>query len=307
MSAAVCVCIPARNEAGHIATLIDALATQAVDAPFAVALCVNNSDDETAQVAEDAAGRAKGRFSLTCIERLFEPSLAHAGSARRAAMDLGVEILGRDDGLLISTDADCRPPRDWIAANLAAFAADRIVGGRIELDEAEAAHAPEIFALRHRFDAYWREVRAIEDSIDPLPWDPAPRHGDHTGASLAMSVDLYRRAGGVPLLPVGEDRALVDAAIAAGGKLVHPQSVWTRASARTVGRAAGGMAGDLQGWIDAISRGTVPLVPHFAHWEARALWRRDGRRLRGADNVGEAERRLPDMPCDMALPGAGGL
>jgi GT2 family glycosyltransferase len=307
MSMAVCVCVPARDEADHIATLIDALAKQDVGATFAIALCVNNSDDATGQLAREIATRSGVGFVLHLLEMTFEPAFAHAGSARRAAMDLGVRVLGADGGLLISTDADCRPPSDWITANLAAAAPDRIVGGRIELDEAEAAKATEIFALRTRFDAYWRQVRAIEDGIDPVPWDPAPRHGDHTGASLALSTDLYRRAGGVPLLPAGEDRALVDAAIAAGGRLVHPQAVWTRASARMVGRAAGGMAGDLRRWADTHSRGDVPMVPHFDHWDARARWRRDERSRRGTGDLGEAERRLPPMPCDMILPQANAL
>ncbi|WCT72685.1 glycosyltransferase [Sphingomonas naphthae] len=302
MTVEVCVCIPARNEADRIATLIDALATQDIDRPFGVALCVNNSSDDTGRIAQHAAARADGRFTLTQVACQFEPSLAHAGSARRAAMQLGVEILGRAGGLLISTDADCRPPADWVAANLAASAPDRIVGGRIELDEDEAEECPEIFAFRRHFDAYWRRVRAIEDRIDPSPWDPAPRHGDHTGASLALSVDLYRRSGGVPLQPSGEDRALVEAAIAAGGKLVHPQTVWTRTSARTTGRATGGMAEDLQRWIDAEARGELPNVPHFDHWEARAMWRRDLRKDRGTTGLVEAERLLPPMPCDMTLP-----
>jgi hypothetical protein len=298
----VCVCIPARNEADRIATLIDALAIQHVDAPFAVALCVNNSSDDTARIAQQTAARSDGRFTLIQIECHFEPSLAHAGSARRAAMELGVERLGSGGGLLISTDADCRPPPEWIAANLAASAPERIIGGRIELDEAEVEEWPAIFAFRRHFDAYWQRVRAIEDSIDPSLWDKAPRHGDHTGASLALSVSLYRRSGGVPLQPSGEDRALVEAAIVAGGRLVHPQTVWTRTSARTVGRATGGMAEDLQRWSDAEAIGEVPNVPDFKHWEARARWRRDVRRVRGAEGLMEAERLLPPMPCDMALP-----
>ena len=301
MSVEVCVCIPARNEADRIATLIDALAMQTVDRPFGVVLCVNNSSDDTGGVAQHAAARCEGRFTLTQIECFFEPPLAHAGSARRAAMELGAEML-ESTGLLISTDADCRPPADWIAANLAAGGSDRIIGGRIELDEADADEYTAIFAFRRHFDAYWQRVRAIEDSIDPSPWDPLPRHGDHTGASLALSVELYQRSGGVPLQPSGEDRALVEAAIVAGGKLVHPQTVWTRTSARTIGRATGGMAEDLQRWADAEARGELPNVPHFDHWEARALWRRDFRQGRGTTALMEAERLLPAMPCDMALP-----
>ncbi len=300
MTRAVCVCVPARDEAQHIAMLIDALATQTIEQPVLLALCVNNSRDDTLAIARAAAAASHGRVVLDAVEHEFSGALAHVGSARRAAMALGVDRIG-DDGLLISTDADCRPPPGWIAANIAASAArdDLIIGGRIELDDRDAAPAA-VFALKRRFDSYWQKVREIEDKTDPQPWDPAPRHGDHTGASLAMGAALYRRAGGVPLLATGEDRALVEAAIAVGGKLVHPPAVWTRVSARTTGRAAGGMARDMQQWIDAIERDHVPLVPAFDHWRERVRWRR---RMRASHaDVARAERALPAMPCDMALP-----
>ncbi len=298
----VCICVPARNEAEHIGRLIKALARQGTGAPFAVAICVNNSKDATYAVALDAAQRFNARFPLKMIQREFDPVLAHAGSARRAAMDLGAELVG-PRGMLISTDADCRPPVDWVDANLAHFALDRIIGGRIELDELEVAQAPEIFSLRRRFDAYWRTVRAIEDAIDPVDWDMPPRHGDHTGASLALSADLYIRAGGVPLLRAGEDRALVEAAIKEGGKLVHPDAVWTRASSRTVGRADGGMSADMRQWLGCAQRGDTPFVPALSHWEARARWRFQARREMSAAAFVEAERTLPALPCDMPLPG----
>ncbi len=301
MTHKACVCVPARNEAEHIGRLIEALAQQTTQIPFAVAICVNNSSDTTRSAAVGATLRFRAPFLLEIIQRDFEPDLAHAGSARRAAMDLGAEIVG-SGGLLISTDADCRPPPDWVHANLAHFMPDRIIGGRIQLDELEAAKAPAIFALRGRFDAYWRAVRAIEDAIDPVEWDMPPRHGDHTGASLALSADLYLRAGGVPLLPTGEDRALVEAAIEAGGKLIHPNAVWTRASSRTVGRADGGMAADMQRWIDCAASGAIPSVPALSHWEKRARWRLRAKRNMSAAARVEAERALPPMPCDMPLP-----
>jgi GT2 family glycosyltransferase len=295
-----CVCVPARNEARHIGRLIEALAQQTTRVPFAVVICVNNSSDATRTVAVAAAIRSYARFTLEIVQCEFEPALAHAGSARRRAMDSGAEILS-SGGLLISTDADCQPPPNWLEANLAHFAPDRIIGGRIELDESEAVAAPAIFAMRSRFDAYWKAVRAIEDAIDPVKWDKPPRHGDHTGASIALSVDLYRQAGGVPLVPIGEDRALVEAAVAMGGKLVHPMAVWTRTSTRTAGRASGGMAADMQRWIDCATSGTAPLVPALSHWEERARWRRKERGKMSAAAFLEAERALPAMPCDMQL------
>lgn len=297
----ICVCVPARNEADRIATLISALGRQDIGGPVTVALCVNNSDDGTAARARDAARQTGERVILEIDETVFPENAAHAGTARSAAMELGARILGDYEAYLISTDADCRPPEDWISANMAAASPDRIVGGRIEIDQADPECGPELVALAERFAFYWQHVRAIEDAIDPSEWDRAPRHGDHTGASLMLSVGLYRRAGGVPAIPTGEDRALVEAAILAGGRLVHPTSVWTRTSPRRIGRAQGGMANDMAIWAEAHAAQTAPLVPAFQHWRDRAHWRRSLRSAGRADIVA-AERALPAMPCDMLLP-----
>jgi len=297
MTRAFCVCVPARDEAERLPILLHALAAQTVTAPVPVSLCVNNSRDGSADVARRVADALGYRLALTIVERDYPPDLAHVGSARGCAMDMGADLLGDDRAVLISTDADCRPPRDWIAAILAAIEDDRIVGGRIAIDEAEPLRA-EQFAIRARLDRYWEEVRALEDAIDPLPWDAPPRHGDHTGASLAMTVGLYRSAGGVPPIACGEDRALVENARAVGGRLVHPPAVWTRASPRADGRAPGGMAETM-----ATLGRDVPMVPAFEHWRRRAEWRR-ATRVRGEAALVEAERLLPPMACDMALPGA---
>lgn len=302
MTVNACVCVPARNEAEHIGNLIAALAVHRLPAPLLVALCVNNSTDDTAAIAARAADAAHGRVTLEIVEKTFEPRYAHAGSARRAAMDLGAALLPDKNDLLISTDADCRPPADWVANNIACAGLDTIIGGRITIDQDEKSCDARIAAFRARFDAYWEAVREIEDRIDPVPWDPAPRHGDHTGASLALSVDLYQRAGGVPPLSTGEDRALVEAAVAAGGRLIHPTAVWTRTSARTAGRAIGGMAEDIRSWLDLAERGEAPRVPAFSHWAERAEWRRQQRTRANVGAIGIAERELAPMPHDMALP-----
>jgi hypothetical protein len=178
----------------------------------------------------------------------------------------------------------------------------RIVGGRIELDEREADTWPLLFDLRDRFDDYWSKVREIEDAVDPVQWDLPPRHGDHTGASLALTAGLYRAAGGVPLTPSGEDRALVVAALAVGGELIHPQTIWTRTSARPEGRADGGMAEEMRRWLAAGSDGVDPKVPAFHHWQSRALWRRAMRRALDPGELMLAEAKLPAMPCEMSLP-----
>ncbi len=296
-----CICVPARNEVERLPILLDALAAQSVAGVIPVALCINNSTDGSTAAAAAAGLRYAGRLDVVIDDCTFAPALAHAGTARGRAMDMGhARVAG--DGLLLSTDADCRPPSHWISANLAAQAAGAtVIGGRIVLDDAEPI-APAIVAMRSRFDAYWSAVRAIEDAIDPSADDPPPRHGDHTGASLAITAGLFRTVGGVPALPSGEDRALVVAAIAAGGRLTHPPSVWTRVSARTDGRAVGGMAVAMAKLARGVAQGCDPQVPAFDHWIARARWRRTERMIRGVATMLALEEQLPPMPADMALP-----
>lgn len=294
-----CVCVPARDEEARLPILLDALADQDAAGPVTVTLCVNNSDDRSAAIARTHAGSRPHRLAILLDECRLPAAAAHVGTARGRAMDAGLRLVG-DGGVLLTTDADCRPPATWISANLAAIEAGAdLVGGRIEIDEDEPLD-PALLAVRARLDAYWAAVRAIEDAIDPRAHDPAPRHGDHTGASLAIVGALYRAVGGVPALPQGEDRALVAAAVERGGRLVHPPAVWTRTAARTIGRAPGGMAD----WIAAVqatlARGEEPLVPDLAHWRRRAAWRA-AERPRLGTALDRHEASLPPMPCDTPL------
>lgn len=302
---AFCVCVPARNEERRLPVLLAALAEQDLPGRISVALCINNSTDGSFPQARAVADRWKDRLDIVVNLQTFPEHRAHAGAARRAAMSVGLEQLGdRSNGVLISTDADTRPPPNWLSANLAAIAdgAD-LVGGRLVLDEAEPISA-DVAALRQMWDAYWREVRAIEDEIDPSPHDPAPRHGDHTGASLAITAAAYLSAGGVPEQPTGEDRALVITAQTQGARLVHPLAVWTRVSARTTGRAAGGMAEDMSRLFDQARNGGPIMAPDLLHWRQRARWRRDQRHnAASASRLSALETQLPAMPLDMDLRG----
>jgi hypothetical protein len=299
----LCVCVPARNEAARLPILLDALAMQTWARPITVAIAVNNTGDDSLAVIEAARIRHRGRLIVHVENATFAPGEAHAGSARRLAMDCGLALLPQEDGgALVSTDADTRPPREWLAAIARAFArgAD-IVGGRIEIEESEPLpHA--VQRLRAAWDGYWRDVRAIEDAIDPVPWDPAPRHGDHTGASLAIGAALYRTCGGVPLVPTGEDRALVNAAIACGGRLAHPIDVFTRVSPRRDGRAEGGMALAMEDMFALAATGARPVAPAFEHWRQRAAWRCSLRaRPDGAAAIAREEPLLAPIPHDMVL------
>ncbi|SEL82619.1 Glycosyl transferase family 2 [Bosea lupini] len=297
-----CICVPARNEEERLPRLLRALAEQDVEGSVPVAICINNTTDASNEVVAAVGERYRGRLRLSVDVVEFPPDLAHAGSARASALAAGGKRVVPADGVLITTDADARPPANWVSANLAAIAAGAdIVGGRLVLDEDERI-PPGIAASRELWDRYWIAVRAIEDEIDPCPWDPPPRHGDHTGGSLAITCEMYRRSGGVPLMASGEDRALVEAAIVGGGRLVHPLDVWTRVSARLDGRATHGMAETMRRMIDAASGGAAEMVPALRHWRERAKWRRETRRaICSASRLIAAEHALPPMPHDAVL------
>lgn len=301
--APVCVCVPARNEVSRLPILLEALAEQDVDGSIRVAVLVNNSGDGTACAARDAARAFEGRLDMVLNEVVLPIETANAGAARSLAMELGITVLGgREDAVLISTDADSRPPCDWVRNILRAMreGAD-IVGGRLVIDARDPLPL-DMGRVRALWDLYWADVRSIEDTLDPIAWDPAPRHGDHTGASLALRVSTYREAGGIPPIASGEDRALVEAAVALGARLRHPVDVWTRVSGRLDGRARGGMADHLRVLADTLAHGHPVLAPSLDQWRKRALWRAELR----ASNVSpgellEAERRLEPMVADMVL------
>nr|WP_245930750.1 glycosyltransferase [Methylobacterium radiodurans] len=286
------VCIPARNEAERLPRLLRSLAAQegiSEAAPLRVVMLANNCDDGTPAIVRGLAG-ALPTLALRTIEAAIPAPDAHVGTARRMALEAGADWLAADghaDGILLTTDADAWVPPNWLAANRAALRAADVVGGRLVID-AEDAVPPALADLHARIERYWSGVRALEDLIDPPPHDPAPRHGDHTAASLALWADLYRAVGGLPALPCGEDNALVARLTRQGARLRHCPAVAVHVSARREGRVSGGMATEMARRADAVASGGSYELPEAAHWlaliERRAALRQVWRR-------GEAARR----------------
>ncbi|MCR0984571.1 glycosyltransferase [Roseomonas populi] len=293
MSPACVVCIPARNEAERIPRLLRALAAQEGSAPLRVLVLANNCTDGTAEAARREGAPS---LDLRVEEASLPPDRAHAGGARGLAMERGAAWLreaGGAKGVLLSTDADAEPPPHWISANLAAIAAGaEAVGGAIRIAPEPGTAIPDwLIAAQARVARYWEAVRALAHAIDPLPHDPPPRHGDHTGASLAVTLAAFEAAGGVPAIPTGEDNALVTAIERNGGRLRHPPDVWIAVSAREDGRASGGMAGEMRRWREMAETGAPHLLPDAAFWRTlfrrnralRASWPRGDARIEGAD------------------------
>ena len=270
------VCIPARNEAERLPLLLASLAGQVeLSGRLRVVVLANNCTDGTAAVVRDRQETgAWGSLEIRLIEAELHGTEAHVGTARRRALEAGADWLTADgvpDGILLTTDADARLPADWVAANLRALEHADVVGGRLVIDDDGDAD-PRLADLHARIERYWSGVRRLEDLLDPPAYDPAPRHGDHTGASLAVPVALYRAVGGLPPLPCGEDNALVGLLRAHGARLRHCPDVRVTVSARHQGRVSGGMATEMARRTRVLE-GEAYLLPEAAHWQALILRR----------------------------------
>jgi hypothetical protein len=260
------IAIPARDEAARLPACLAALAAQhGTDlSEVAVMVLANNCGDDTAVLARSLAPALP--FHLVVREIALPPASAHAGGARRAAMDAAAGLLGGDaprGAALLSTDADSRPAPGWLAANLAALKAGAdAVAGAIELDPQEAARLPTALRAREaretRYAALLDEMAAL---VDPDPHDPWPRHGAHSGASIALTLAAYRQIGGLPEVPVSEDRALFEALARADLRVRHCPAARVTVSCRLDGRAAGGMADTMRRRLAEVD--TAPVDPRL--------------------------------------------
>ncbi len=245
--------IPAHDEADRIGACLAALAMQRDDrgAPlpsgrFSVLVLANNCRDATAETARSFAEVAP--FPLHVVECRLPPSEAHAGGARRAAMDRAADLLeaeGSADGVILTTDADSRAAPTWVSASLSGFGPGiDAVAGYIDADATEYLALGAGFLARGRAeDRYLARVAELYAVLDPQRLDPWPNHRVHSGAAMAVSLSAYRAIGGLPVRPLGEDSALAEALEDAGFRIRHCLGAVVTTSCRFDSRAPGG-AGD---------------------------------------------------------------
>jgi glycosyltransferase involved in cell wall biosynthesis len=166
-----------------------------------VVLFANNCTDQSASVA----GRLGENLSLDVrvVEARLPTEAAHAGTARRAAMDIAeawLEGEGETDGVILTTDADSQAAPNWVATNLAAFnaGADAVLG-RIDLDD-EGKLLPDTLHRRGALeDAYEKALTELSALLDPLEYNPWPHHATiqaRVSASLASPIEA---SAGVPV------------------------------------------------------------------------------------------------------------
>lgn len=238
------VAIPVKDEAERLPACLKALTSQQTQRPDAVVVLINNSTDGSAALAHQLAHSLPVPVFIT--EHEFPRPQAHAGAARRMAMELAAARLTAEPhhATLLTTDADATVPPDWVAANLWCLRAGaEAVAGRAVIDPREAALIP---ARLHEDDARECAYAALLDElaaiVDPLPWDPWPRHTEHSGASIAVRLSAYRRAGGMPAPALGEDRHFFASLNRTDARIRHAPEIAVTVSGRVIGRAGGGMA-----------------------------------------------------------------
>jgi hypothetical protein len=300
------IAIPAKNEADELGGCLGALAAQRGARMDAAVICLNNCNDGSPGLLSRVAPTLP--FALHVLDVVLPPDQACAGVARRLAMDRAAALAG-PDGAVLTTDADGRVAPDWLAVNLAALRAGAdAVAGRAEIEPEGAAlippHLHAIDAQECRYAALLDEIAAV---IDPDPYDPWPRHDEHSGASIAATVEAYRRAGGMPPVRLAEDRAFFDALRRVDARIRHDPSARVVVSARIDGRAAGGMADTIRRRMSAVDAFLDPRLEHVADHlrrvRLRAALRRDWTMAKTGGLAGSVGRsaapykaRLP-QPC----------
>jgi glycosyltransferase involved in cell wall biosynthesis len=288
----VVVAIPARNEADELGGCLEALGAQQEATPDAVVVCLNNCTDASASVVREIAPSLP--FVVEALEVRLPRERATAGFARRMAMDRAAELAG-PAGVVLTTDADGRVAEDWLAGNLAALATGvDAVAGQADIEPHGARLIPaHLHAIDARECAYAALVDEIYALVDPDPYDPWPRHDEHSGASIAVTVEAYRRAGGLPPVALAEDRALFAALRMVDARIRHAIGVRVVVSARTVGRAAGGMADTIRRRIakvdDLLDDRLEPAADSLRRARLRARLRQARTETRGG---GERESAL---------------
>ena len=252
-----------------------------------VALFANNCTDWSASLARKLG--ASWRLDIRVVEASLPPGAAHAGNARRAAMDMAEAWLlegGEKDGVILTTDADSQVAPNWIAQNLAAFEAGaEAVLGRIDLDS-EGKFLPEALHQRGQLEnTYEGLLTELSWVLDPVEHNPWPHHATISGASLGVTRTAYCRVGRLPRVPLGEDKALIGLLSREDARIRYCPAIYVITSGRTAGRAPGGVAETLAIRSREPEAFCDDALEPFQTAFARASWRGRLRRLDAAERL----------------------
>lgn len=260
------VIIPAKDESAYIAQTLEALRKQfdVVRNPinhslYEVLVLANNCSDDTFEICKNYQ-RKYPEFNLYVANIVLEKEQAHIGTARRILMDAAHDRLcsvAGAKGIIVSTDADSEVSPHWIYYILKEVenGAD-VVGGRILPRD-----TPKISRKHHLRDVGYRFLKSrLEAELDPCIANPWPRHFQCFGPSLAVTCELYERAGRLPVLPFLEDEEFRKALNRVDAKIRHSPDVQISTSGRLDGRVKFGFSVQLQHWSEMSLRGESQKV-----------------------------------------------
>ena len=235
----IVVTVPAADEQDEIAACLGAVqravgyVQERTPLRARVVVALDDCRDRTAEIV---AGFPAVQ-AVTCAAR-------RVGTARRAAAAAALAGAGPLDRLwLVTTDADCRVPVDWLTAMAAAAdsGADLVLGTVRPAGE-----------LAPGAERAWYDTHDLGDG-----------HPHIHGAHLGIRANVYLRLGGWRDLVAHEDVDLVERAVAEGVSIVRSAAAPVATSTRLVGRAPDGFAAylrllrgdppDLAGGLPAVS------------------------------------------------------
>lgn len=310
-----CVIIPVRNEAEQIGTTLAALDRQydlqgqRLDPrTYEVIVFANNCTDRSAAAARQAAKHCQ--MPVHVVERQLAPVDAYIGRVRQILMDEAYQRLvsiGQRRGIIASTDGDTRVAPTWLAAiqHEVKLGADGVSGRIMTEGDDRAKLDPYTRACYLRAVGYGYLCVELEAHIDPDPFDCLPRHHQHCGASLAVTAEMYAKAGGMPPVRTPEDVAFYRSLVRVDARFRHSPLVWVKTSARQQGRTSNGMANQLSEWSAMGHRQQSYLVDSAAALEARLRSRRQLRQFwQGAQQdqpaLSDIQRLAKKLRVDMA-------
>lgn len=253
----VSVVVPVRNEAHHLEQTLDALRNQchADGQPlnpdtYEVLVLANNCTDQSYAVARQYQQRYPD-FALRVTQIQLPPGKANIGTVRRLLMDEAYRRLTSANGcgIIASTDGDTVVDRCWVHyIKLEISRGNDAVGGRI-LTRPDGSQVRQ-YHLRNVL--YRTLIARAEAVLDPAPHDPWPRHFQHFGASIAVTCQMYRKAGGLPQKPYLEDEAFYKALLRTDAKVRQSPHVKVMTSTRMEGRVAIGFSEQLRYWSSMV-------------------------------------------------------
>ncbi|MEO6590537.1 MAG: glycosyltransferase family A protein [Pyrinomonadaceae bacterium] len=265
------IVIPVRDEAELIEKCLAAftrqidLKTEKVDPKlFEIIILANNCADNSVEIIEKFR-RQNSHLQIHTAEVFLDEENRNIGFVRKLLMDEAHARLKKNrfgKGVIVTTDGDTTVADDWICANLREIESGAdAVGGRIIINGAELEKMDALCREFHLKDEEYRLLAAeIEDLIDELPFDHAPRHHQHFNGSFAVTTEMYEKAGGLPEVKFLEDIAFFDRLQKMDARIRHSPNVEVFTSSRHVGRSEVGLSFQLNLWKNLRQEGEDFLV-----------------------------------------------